>query len=64
MPTIIADSLIAFSPLIAQSAGAAPAEGRSLSISWAIVLFFTILGLIVTLSPARRTYEIKKPRED
>jgi hypothetical protein len=36
----------------------------SLNISWAIVLFFTILGLLVTLSPARRTTEIKKPKDD
>jgi hypothetical protein len=38
--------------------------GPSASISWAIVLFFTILGLLVTLSPPKRTYEIKKPKED
>ena len=36
----------------------------SLNISWAIVLFFLILGLIVTLSPARRTYEIKRPKDE
>jgi uncharacterized protein (DUF58 family) len=34
------------------------------SISWAIVLFFWLLGMLVTLSPSRRTYEIKKPRDD
>ena len=36
----------------------------SLNISWAIVLFFMILGLLVTLSPSRRTYEVKRRRED
>ena len=36
----------------------------SLNVSWAIVLFFLILGLLVTLSPSRRTSEIKRPRED
>jgi hypothetical protein len=36
----------------------------SLNVSWAIVLFFLILGMIVTLSPSRRTSEIKKPKED
>jgi hypothetical protein len=35
-----------------------------LNVSWAIVLFFLILGLLVTLSPSRRTTEIKRPRED
>jgi hypothetical protein len=36
----------------------------SSSISWAIVLFFLILGLLVTLSPARRTYEVKRPKDE
>lgn len=35
----------------------------SLNISWAIVLFFLILGMLVTLSPSRRTTEIKKPKD-
>lgn len=42
----------------------AQSSGKSLSVSWAIVLFLVILGLLVTLSPARRTTEIKRPRED
>ena len=37
---------------------------KSLSLPWGIVGFLTILGLIVTLSPARRTSEVKKPKED
>jgi hypothetical protein len=36
----------------------------SLNISWAIVLFFLILGMLVTLSPTRRTYEIKRRRDE
>ena len=31
---------------------------------WAIVLFITILGLLVTLSPPRRTYEVKRPKDE
>jgi hypothetical protein len=36
----------------------------SLNVSWAIVLFFLILGMLVTLSPSRRTYEIKRRRDE
>jgi hypothetical protein len=36
----------------------------SLNVCWAIVLFFLILGMLVTLSPSRRTYEVKRRRED
>ena len=36
----------------------------SLNVSWAIVLFFMILGMLVALSPSRRTYEIKRRRDD
>ena len=39
---------------------AAPSD----SLSWAIVLFFIILGLLVTLSPTKRTYEVKKPKDE
>ena len=53
----IAESFIALMPL-------AQTEGPSSSLAWGIVLFFTILGLLVTLSPPRRTYEVKKPKED
>ena len=34
---------------------------RSYSVSWALILLSVILGLLVTLRPARRTSEIKKP---
>ncbi len=36
----------------------------SMNIPVAIVLFFILLGLGVTLSPARRTHEVKRRRED
>jgi hypothetical protein len=36
-------------------------SGPSSSVSWAVVLFFVIVGLLVTLTPSRRTIEIKKP---
>jgi hypothetical protein len=36
----------------------------SLSAPWAIVGFMTILGLLVTLSPSRRTYEVKRPKDE
>ncbi|MCC7473824.1 MAG: hypothetical protein IT425_00390 [Pirellulales bacterium] len=47
--------------LLAQSASGS--VDKSLSISWAIVLFFVILGALVTLSPSRRTTEIKRHKE-
>ena len=34
---------------------------RSYSISWALILLSVILGLLVTLRPARRSSEVKKP---
>jgi hypothetical protein len=39
-------------------------SGPSPSIQWAIVGFLTILGLLVTLSPSRRTFEIKRPKDE
>ena len=53
------DSLTTTLPLLAQSSG-----GPSASLSWAIVLFFPILGVILSVTPAKRTYEVKKPKED
>jgi hypothetical protein len=32
--------------------------------SWAVVFFLVALGLIVTLTPARRTYEVKKRKDE
>jgi hypothetical protein len=37
--------------------------GKSMSLEWAIVLFLMALGLAVTLSPPKRTTEIKKHKE-
>ena len=54
---LLNDALI----LLAQSA--TPAN-KGLSISWGIVLFFIILGMAVTLSPPKRTYEVKRPKDD
>jgi hypothetical protein len=39
-------------------------SGPSLPMQWAIVGFLMILGLLVTLSPARRTYEVKRPKDE
>lgn len=36
----------------------------SMSGPCAIVGFMTILGLLVTLSPSRRTYEVKRPKDE
>jgi hypothetical protein len=52
-------SLQTFNLLLAQSS-----SGPSPSLQWAIVGFATILGLIVTLSPARRTFEVKRPKDE
>ena len=34
-------------------------EEKGLSLSWAVVLLASIVGLLVTLSPSKRTTEIK-----
>jgi hypothetical protein len=50
------------------SAGALLAQtgqgGPSPSIQWAIVGFAILLGLFVTVSPSRRTYEVKRPKDE
>jgi len=33
------------------------------SLSWAIIIFMTLLGLAIALTPAKRTYEVKKEKE-
>jgi hypothetical protein len=45
-----------------QSAPTGPEE-KGLSMSWAVVLIGVIVGLLVTLSPTKRTTEIKKADE-
>jgi hypothetical protein len=47
--------------LVAAADAAQVASDRSYSVSWALILLSVILGLLVTLRPARRTSEIKKP---
>ncbi len=42
----------------------AASDGKSLSLSWAIVIFLTLVGLLITLSPTRRTSEIKRPKDE
>jgi hypothetical protein len=67
MLTFFANSVALVTPLLAQGTAATPAtssSGPSPSLQWGIVLFMTILGLLVTLTPARRTYEVKKPKDD
>jgi hypothetical protein len=54
----VAISHFTASPLLAADGGPMP------SAQWFIVLFMTILGLLVTLSPPRRTYEVKKPKDE
>jgi hypothetical protein len=51
---LLAASAVAFPPLLAET----PA------ISWAVVGFCIILGLMVTLGPSRRTTEIKNPYDE
>jgi hypothetical protein len=38
--------------------------GKGLSLSWALVIFGLLIGLALTLTPAKRTYEVKKEKED
>jgi hypothetical protein len=41
-----------------------PSGPPSYGVSWALMLFCAILGLIVTLTPARRSSEVKRPKEE
>jgi hypothetical protein len=55
MSILIPETLLRAIPLLAEP---------SMPVCWFIVGFFMILGWMVTLSPPRRTYEVKKPKED
>jgi hypothetical protein len=46
------------------AAAATTSGGKSDALPWAIVLFCTILALLVSLNPSRRTYEIKHAKEE
>jgi hypothetical protein len=41
-----------------------PSGPPTYGFSWAIMLFCAILGLMVTLTPIRRTSEIKRPKDE
>jgi hypothetical protein len=40
-----------------------PAD-KGLSLEWGLVLLGLIIGLAITLMPPKRTYEVKKQKED
>jgi hypothetical protein len=42
----------------------ASAADKGLSLEWGIVLIGLIIGLAITLSPPKRTYEIKKQKDE
>ena len=46
-------------PLLAQAGG-----GQKYGIAWGIIILLVALGLILTLTPAKRTSEVKKPTEE
>jgi hypothetical protein len=46
------------------AAAATSSDGKGMSVPVAIVLAGMIIGLAVTLMPPKRTYEVKKPKED
>ncbi len=39
-------------------------EDKGLSMSWGIVLLALVIGLAITLMPPKRTYEVKKQKEE
>jgi hypothetical protein len=41
-----------------------PSGPPSYGMSWALMLFCAILGLMVTLTPVHRSTEVKKPKEE
>ncbi|TWT46519.1 hypothetical protein [Botrimarina hoheduenensis] len=56
----IATSLFAHALPLAQAA----TGPRGYTWSWAIILPCVLLGLMVALRPAKRTYDVKKPKVD
>jgi hypothetical protein len=57
----LGNALPAAGILLAQ---AGDGSGPSPSIQWAIVGFAVLLGLFLTVSPSRRTYEVKRPKDE
>lgn len=64
---MIAETLISFAadfsvghallPLAALTKGAT-------SMGWALMMFCIVLGLMITLTPSKRTSEVKRPTDD
>jgi hypothetical protein len=46
------------------AAAAATAEGKGMSFPVAIVLAGVIIGVAITLMPPKRSYEVKKPKDE
>jgi hypothetical protein len=40
------------------------AADKSLSLEWGLILIALIIGLALTLMPPKRTYEVKKQKEE
>jgi hypothetical protein len=40
------------------------AADKSLSLEWGLVLLGLVIGLAITLMPPKRTYEVKKQKEE
>jgi hypothetical protein len=58
--------MLNFLILAKSSAIAAPtsAADKGLSMEWGLVLIGLIIGLAITLMPPKRTYEVKKQKEE
>ncbi|HEY4234261.1 MAG TPA: hypothetical protein VGM76_12595 [Lacipirellulaceae bacterium] len=41
-----------------------PSGPPAYGVSWALMLFCAILGLMVTLTPIRRSIEVKRPKDE
>jgi hypothetical protein len=52
-----------FLVLAVKSHDTGAATGKGNSLSWAIIIFMTLLGLAIALTPAKRTFEVKKDKE-
>jgi hypothetical protein len=49
--------------IFAAHSEAAP-TGKGMSLEWGIVLLGLIVGMMVTLMPPKRTYEVKRQKEE
>jgi hypothetical protein len=64
MSAVVIASVLAALDLTDLLVGGGLLAAPSLSVPWAIVLFSIAIGLAITLSPSRRTYEIKRPKDE